>query len=51
MKELPLPTKLYVGAVIAVGACLLIVFLPQATFADPLLFVILLLLSSISSIF
>ena len=51
MKELPLAAKLYVGTVIAVGACLLIVFLPQATFADPLLFIILLLLSSISSVF
>ena len=51
MKELPLPAKLYVGAVIGIGAGVFVVFLPRAQFDQPLLFAALLLLSSISSVF
>ena len=49
MQELPRPARLYVSAVIVVGLTLLVVRLPDATFAQPLLFVALLLLSSMSA--
>ena len=49
MSELPRPARLYVGAVIATGLTLLLVCLPEAKFAQPLLFVALLLLSSMSA--
>lgn len=51
MKALPWPARLYVGGVIAAGAAVLAVFAPKSTFDDPLLFVILLLLSSLTSAF
>ena len=49
MSELPRPARIYVGAVIATGLTLLLVCLPEAKFAQPLLFVALLLLSSMSA--
>jgi diguanylate cyclase (GGDEF)-like protein/putative nucleotidyltransferase with HDIG domain len=51
MKNLPVVARLYVGGVIALGALLIAVFLPQATFQDPMLFVVLLVLSSLTSTF
>src|SRR4029078_6189019 len=49
MSELPRPARLYVGAVIATGLTLLLVCLPEAKFAQPVVFVALLLLSSMSA--
>ena len=51
MKTLPLPARLFVCAVIAVGAVLLAYFFPSRTFASPALFLILLTLSSFTSVF
>jgi hypothetical protein len=51
MKGLPLPARLYVGAVIALGACLLVVFFPVKTLSSPWLFLLLLVLSSVTSVF
>jgi putative nucleotidyltransferase with HDIG domain len=48
MKELPLAARLYVGAVLAGGAIVLIAFAPRA-FANPLLFAALLVCSSVAS--
>jgi diguanylate cyclase (GGDEF)-like protein/putative nucleotidyltransferase with HDIG domain len=49
MGALPLPARLYVGAVMVVGAGLLAWLVPQARFDDPALFGILLLASSLTS--
>src|SRR5437879_6609741 len=49
MTELPRLARLYVAAVIAVGLTLLVVHLPDATFKQPVLFLALLLLSSITA--
>ncbi|HKB09973.1 MAG TPA: HD domain-containing phosphohydrolase, partial [Vicinamibacterales bacterium] len=49
MNELPRAARIYVGAVIATGLALLLLRLPEASFAQPLLFVALLLLSSMSA--
>jgi diguanylate cyclase (GGDEF)-like protein/putative nucleotidyltransferase with HDIG domain len=49
MSELPRPARVYVGAVIATGLTLLLVCLPRASFAQPLLFIALLVLSSMSA--
>ena len=49
MKQLPLPARVYVAAVIAVGAGLLLFRLPDATFAQPYLFVTLVFLSTLSA--
>jgi len=49
MTELPRPARLYVAAVIAVGVTLLGVQLPRALFAQPVLFLALLLLSSMTA--
>ena len=49
MTELPRPARLYVAAVIAVGVTLLGVQLPRAMFAQPVLFLALLLLSSMTA--
>lgn len=49
MKELPLPARIYVGAVIAIGLTLMLVRLPDAKFAEPVLFVALLVLSSMTA--
>src|SRR6185369_17929891 len=51
MKALPLPARLFVSAVIAAGAVLLVLFFPFKTFASPLVFLILLTLSSFTSVF
>ncbi len=51
MNDLPLLAKIYVGTVVLAGAALLVVCLPFATFADPVLFGVLLLLSSVCSVF
>ncbi len=51
MKSLPLPARLYVCAVIGVGAGLLVAFFPLKTFGSPWLFLLLLALSSITSVF
>src|SRR5215213_3459486 len=51
MKTLPRPARLFVCAVILVGAGLLVAFFPVKTFASPWLFLLLLTLSSITSVF
>jgi diguanylate cyclase (GGDEF)-like protein/putative nucleotidyltransferase with HDIG domain len=50
MKELPLAARLYVGAVLTVGGTVLVLFAPHRL-ADPVLFVALLLCSSLASAF
>ena len=49
MSELPRSARFYVGAVIAIGLTLMAVCLPAATFAQPGLFVALLVLSSLTA--
>ena len=49
MSELPRPARIYVGGVIAIGLTLMAVRLPDATFAQPVLFVALLVLSSMTA--
>src|SRR5436190_17460070 len=51
MKQLPPPAQIYVTAVIAAGAVLLAVFFPLHSFPHPVLFVVLLLVSSITAAF
>src|SRR5262245_33356854 len=51
MKALPLPARLFVCAVITVGAILLAYFFPFKTFESPTLFLALLTLSSLTSVF
>jgi diguanylate cyclase (GGDEF)-like protein/putative nucleotidyltransferase with HDIG domain len=51
MTSLPVPARIYVSAVIGSGAVLFFVFLPLRTFESPWLFVLLLALSSITSVF
>jgi diguanylate cyclase (GGDEF)-like protein/putative nucleotidyltransferase with HDIG domain len=51
MRALPLPARIDVGAVIALGAVLVVWLGPRATFERPWLFVALLLLSAITSAF
>jgi diguanylate cyclase (GGDEF)-like protein/putative nucleotidyltransferase with HDIG domain len=51
MKSLPVAARLYVCAVIAVGAVLLAWFLPVRSTANPSVFLALLLLSSVTSVF
>ena len=51
MRDLPSPPALYVGAVIALGAALLVWLGPRATFHDPVLFGVLLLASALTSAF
>jgi diguanylate cyclase (GGDEF)-like protein/putative nucleotidyltransferase with HDIG domain len=51
MNTLPLLARLYVGAAIALGAGLLVVFFPVETLSSPWLFLLLLALSSITSVF
>ena len=48
MKDLPIAARLYVGAVVAAGAIVLMMFAPR-TLSDPALFVALLLFSSLAS--
>jgi diguanylate cyclase (GGDEF)-like protein len=49
MTELPRPARVYVASVIAAGLTLLVMRLPALTFGQPLLFIALLLLSSLSA--
>jgi diguanylate cyclase (GGDEF)-like protein/putative nucleotidyltransferase with HDIG domain len=49
MGELPRPARYYVATVIAVGLALLVRHLPDATFAQPVLFIALLVLSSMTA--
>ena len=49
MGELPRPARLYVGGVIAIGLTLMMLRLPDATFAQPVLFIALLVLSSMTA--
>jgi putative nucleotidyltransferase with HDIG domain len=49
MGELPRLARLYVGGVIAIGLTLMLLRLPDATFAQPVLFVALLILSSMTA--
>ena len=51
MKTLPLPARLFVCTVIAVGAVLLAYFFPSKTFGSPVPFLVLLTLSSVTSVF
>jgi diguanylate cyclase (GGDEF)-like protein/putative nucleotidyltransferase with HDIG domain len=51
MKSLPLPARLFVCAVIAAGAALLAVYFPVKTLESPGLFLLLLALSSVTSVF
>src|SRR5687767_4283721 len=51
MKALPLAARIYVCAIIAIGAALLVLYFPTEFFGSPLLFISLLLLSSITSVF
>jgi hypothetical protein len=47
--QLPRPARLYVGAVIVIGLTLMLARLPDVTFAQPVLFVALLVLSSMTA--
>ncbi len=49
MSELPRPARFYVSAVIAIGLTLMAVHLPDATFAQPVLFLALLVLASMTA--
>src|SRR5262245_30182801 len=51
MHALPIPARLYIGAVIIVGAGLVAIFAPRASFNQPILFSTLLVLSAITSAF
>ena len=51
MKSLPLTARIYVCAIIAAGAMLFAAFFPTHFVGNPMLFVALLLLSSITSVF
>jgi hypothetical protein len=51
MKALPLAARIYVCAIIAIGAALLVLYFPTRFVGSPLLFISLLLLSSITSVF
>lgn len=51
MKTLPLAARIYVGTVIAAGAGLLAVFFPTHLASNPWLFLTLLVLSSVTSVF
>src|SRR5260370_37229617 len=49
MSRLPLAARVYVGSVIAAGAALMCVYLPQARFEQPFLFAALLIFSFAAS--
>jgi hypothetical protein len=51
MKSLPLAARIYVCGIIGVGAAMLIAFFPRDFDRSPWLFLSLLLLSSITSVF
>ena len=48
MKDLPIAARLFVGAVLAAGTLILVLFAPHSI-ANPLLFVVLLACSSLAS--
>ncbi|HSL20438.1 MAG TPA: HD domain-containing phosphohydrolase [Vicinamibacterales bacterium] len=50
-RDLPILAKLYVGTVVLVGAVLLLAFFPYSHFARPFIFVMMLVLSSLTSMF
>ncbi len=51
MRSLPLLARLYVGAIIATGAVLVVSLGPRSTFEHPELFLVLLLMSAVTSAF
>src|SRR5689334_12438712 len=51
MKSLPLAARIYVGSTIAVGAVLLVAFFPRDLLQHAALFVLLLIVSSVTSMF
>ncbi len=51
MRSLPLPARIYIGATVAIGALLVVLLGPNATFASPFLFAVLLLASAVTSAF
>src|SRR5918993_900313 len=51
MRSLPLPARLYVGAIIAIGALLVLALGPRSTFSNFPLFAFLLTMSAITSAF
>ena len=51
MTALPVAAQLYVSGVIAAGAALLVYFFPLDTFRSPAVFLVLLILSSLTSVF
>ena len=51
MTSLPLLARLYVGGMIALGAVLVVVCFPVETLKTPWLFLLLLTLSSVTSVF
>src|SRR3990170_8193969 len=51
MRALPLPARLYIGASIAIGALLVVSLGPRSEFNQPLLFVVLLAISAVTSAF
>src|SRR3954468_17185422 len=51
MKALPLAARIYVGSIIALGGALLLAFFPTQLMGNPWLFLVLLFLSSLTSVF
>ena len=51
MKSLPLAARLYVGAMIAAGAVLLVLYFPRDLLQHAGLFILLLLISCVTSMF
>jgi diguanylate cyclase (GGDEF)-like protein/putative nucleotidyltransferase with HDIG domain len=51
MKTLPVPARVFVCAVIGVGAVLVVAFFPVRSFESPWLFLLLVVLSSLASVF
>jgi len=49
MRSLPLPARIYIGAIVAIGALLMVSLGPDSTFASPYLFTFLLLASALTS--
>jgi diguanylate cyclase (GGDEF)-like protein/putative nucleotidyltransferase with HDIG domain len=51
MRALPIPARIYIGAIITAGALLLVTLGPRSTFDKPWLFIVLLLTSAVTSAF
>ena len=51
MRSLPLPSRIYIGATVAIGVLLVVLLGPKSTFASPYLFTVLLLASAFTSAF